>query len=307
MAWTTTADAHEFLAAAGAHLRVKAASNTVLLTAAESVAAHGRAVFGDEPPLFGWWARTEEPVAGAFVHTPIYPLQLSPLRRAAVAPLAAMLADQERHLVGVGAAGGLAEAFAAAWCARCDAVAEVALVLKLYRLAALREPEPPPPGRAEVATVADIELVRDWIAAFARETGALAGPSRTLDERLAAGSLTIWRDDRALPVALAGWQREVAGTRRVGPVYTEQRHRRRGYGSAVTAAACRRALAGGAAELLLYADTANPTSTALYRRLGFEPVEDRTTLHFKPRAASDGSRGGSRRPGRPAGDPRAGA
>ena len=283
MTWTTTAHAQEFLDVAGPHLRADAASNTVLLTAAASVAAGGPAVYGDEPPLFGWWKSAGGVVDGAFIHTPPFPAQLTALPSAAVDPLAELLADCHRRLAGVGAAGDLAEAFAAAWCARRDVIAEIALRLRLYRLAALREPEPAPPGRADVATVPDAALVRDWLEAFARETGAQLGASRTLSERLAAGALTIWRDARGTPVALAGFSREVDGARRIGPVFTAEEHRRHGYGGAVTAAACGRALDRGTAQVLLYADSDNPTSNTLYRRLGFEPVEDRTALRFRPR------------------------
>jgi len=288
MAWTTTEHAQQFLDAAGPFLRAAAASNTVLLTAAESVAASGPAVYGDEPPLFGWWASAGGFVDGAFVHIPPYSAQLSALPGAAVDPLARLLTGSERRLTGVGGAGRLAEAFATAWCARRDESAELAMTLRLYRLAALQPPalQPPalaPPGRADIATVADRVLVRGWIESFTRETGALAGVPRTLDERLASGSLTIWRDDDGTPVALAGWSREVGGARRIGPVYTVEQHRRRGYGAAITTSACRRALDSGTTQLLIYADIDNPTSNTLYRRLGFEPVEERTTLRFKPR------------------------
>ncbi|MEA2149950.1 MAG: hypothetical protein QOD69_1780, partial [Solirubrobacteraceae bacterium] len=273
MGWTTTGHAQEFLDAADPLLRANAASNTVLVTAAATVAACGPAVFGDEPPLFGWWATADGLVDGAFIHTPPYPAQLSALPPAAVDPLADLLAGSDRRLVGVSAAGRLAEVFAGAWCARRDARAEFAVRMRLYRLAGLHEPEPAPPGRADVATLADAIFARDLIEAFARETDAHASASRTLGRHLAAGSLTIWRDGRGTPVALAGYSLEVDGTRRIGPVYTVAKHRRHGYGAAVTAAACRRALDGGTSQLLLYADIDNPTSNALYRRLGFEPVE----------------------------------
>jgi ribosomal protein S18 acetylase RimI-like enzyme len=284
MAWMTTEHAQRFLHAAGPFLRADAASNTVLLTTAENVAAGGPTVYGDEPPLFGWWASAGGPVGGAFIHTPPLPAQLSALPRTAVDPLAELLAEGGRPLAGVSAAGCLADVFAAAWCARRDEIAELALRLRLYRLAALHPPEPAPPGGAAAATVADRALVHDWIKAFGRETGAFGGDSRMLDERLAAGSLIIWRDGRGTPVALAGWSREIDRTRRIGPVYTVEQHRGLGFGAAVTAAACRRALDGGAAQLLLYADDDNATSNALYRRLGFEPIEDRTAVRFKPRS-----------------------
>jgi predicted GNAT family acetyltransferase len=52
----------------------------------------------------------------------------------------------------------------------------------------------------------------------------------------------------------------------------------------VTAAATQAALGAGAAEVVLYTDLANPTSNALYQRLGYRPVEDRLVLSFAPAA-----------------------
>ena len=36
----------------------------------------------------------------------------------------------------------------------------------------------------------------------------------------------------------------------------------------------------GTPDVVLYTDLANPTSNALYRRIGYRPVEDRTVLAF---------------------------
>jgi len=57
--------------------------------------------------------------------------------------------------------------------------------------------------------------------------------------------------------------------------------RGRGYGAAVTAAVSQAALGAGAAYLVLFTDLANPTSNALYQRLGYEPIEDRVVLAFE--------------------------
>ena len=46
------------------------------------------------------------------------------------------------------------------------------------------------------------------------------------------------------------------------------------------------ALDAGATQVVLYTDLANPTSNALYERLGYRPVEDRTVLTFTPRTSS---------------------
>ncbi|MGW0659232.1 GNAT family N-acetyltransferase [Streptodolium elevatio] len=69
----------------------------------------------------------------------------------------------------------------------------------------------------------------------------------------------------------------------IGPVYTPPEHRGRGYGAAVTAARTEAALAAGADEVLLFTDLANPTSNSIYRKIGYEPVEDRVILTFDPR------------------------
>ena len=73
-----------------------------------------------------------------------------------------------------------------------------------------------------------------------------------------------------------------AGTVRVAPVYTPSEHRRHGYGAAATAAVSRAALDSGAENVVLFTDQANPISNALYQRLGFDPVEERVVLHFRP-------------------------
>jgi predicted GNAT family acetyltransferase len=48
----------------------------------------------------------------------------------------------------------------------------------------------------------------------------------------------------------------------------------------VTAAVSQAALDAGATHVVLYTDLANPTSNALYERLGYRPVQDRVVLSF---------------------------
>ncbi len=51
------------------------------------------------------------------------------------------------------------------------------------------------------------------------------------------------------------------------------------------------ALDAGARQVVLYTDLANPTSNALYERLGYRPVEDRTELSFTPDGSPASSTG----------------
>jgi len=100
-----------------------------------------------------------------------------------------------------------------------------------------------------------------------------------VDERIGYGGFTVWETADG-PVSLAGRTRAVAGQARIGPVYTPPEHRGRGYGGAVTIAVSQQALAAGVNDVLLYTDLANPTSNALYQRLGYQPVTDSVQLRF---------------------------
>lgn len=281
MAWVTTGDPQEFLARAGDFLRERTVSNTVPLSVATRLAAEQRPAPSGQAPLFGWWQPSGTAVAGAFMHTPPFPLHLSAPPEHALAPLAQLLARRDRRPAGVDAGGELASAFAAAWTACCPCEAIPAMHSRLYELAELRPPQPAPPGRAAVASSGDRELLLGWLIAFAREIGTWdAGSSPQIDDRLAAGVYTLWHDAADEPVAVAGVSGEASAARRIGPVYTRPDRRAEGFGGAVTAARCARALDEGVTQIVLYADADNAVSNRLYRRLGFEPVEDRRALRF---------------------------
>jgi predicted GNAT family acetyltransferase len=87
----------------------------------------------------------------------------------------------------------------------------------------------------------------------------------------------LWAVD-GVPVSMAGVSPVIAGQGRVAPVYTPTELRGRGYAGMATVAASRALIAAGADEVLLYTDLANPTSNALYQRLGYRPVENVTVL-----------------------------
>ena len=98
-----------------------------------------------------------------------------------------------------------------------------------------------------------------------------------IDSRLAYGGLLVWEAEGEL-VSMAARTPVVGGMSRVAPVYTPPAQRGNGYGGAVTVATSQAARAAGAREVVLFTDLANPTSNALYQRLGFRPVSDRLVL-----------------------------
>jgi predicted GNAT family acetyltransferase len=278
MTWLTTTDADEFFAQAGDYLRADPVENTVLLTIADQYRG-APAAAGETGPLFGW--RTG-PGSGAFVHTPGWPVVLSPMTEAAGLALADLLTGRGRALTGVNGAPGTAEAFAAQWrqATGPQAVSRVWQHHRLFRLGELTPPAPPP-GRARAATTADRELLIEWSDAFHHETGHRGDPPgpEVVDHRLGYDGQLVWETGGRL-VATAVRSGVAGAMARIAPVYTPPAERGRGYGGAVTVAASQAARAAGAREVVLFTDLANPTSNALYQRLGYRPVSDRLVLSF---------------------------
>lgn len=276
MTWTFTHDLAAFRAAAGPAVAAEPVSNTTLLTVLDALERRGRHAYGSAEPFFGWWTGADGGVAGALLCTPPHPLLIGALPERAVRGLATALAT-EPLLAGVGAlnarrrdAGALAEAW--------GRPSEVTVESRLYRLAGLRAPDPAPPGRARTATDADLPLLLDWTGAFKRETGQPGGPSEAaLRDRLSYGGALLW-EHGGRQVAMAGFFRVIGPACRVGPVYTPPGLRGRGYAAGVTHAVSGAAYAAGASEVLLFTDLANATSNAVYRRLGYAPVEDRVEV-----------------------------
>ncbi|WP_377269645.1 GNAT family N-acetyltransferase [Peterkaempfera sp. SMS 1(5)a] len=278
MSWHLTDDLDTFLRSAGGFLAAHPAENTVLLTVADAARGLGPRAFGGSSPWYGWWSPADgAAVAGACLRTPPFPVALGRMPGIAAEELAAVLVGRDEAVDAVGGATGAATAFAGAWRTVTGGGTEIRRRERLYRLAALTGPQPAPPGAARVARPEDQALIVEWHEAFSREAGTLLRDfTDGVARRIARGGFHLW-EDGGRPVALAG-ANEAAGMVRIGPVYTPPQSRRRGYAAGVTAAATAQALADGAREVLLFTDLANPTSNALYQRLGYRPVGDRLVL-----------------------------
>src|SRR5664279_4008681 len=116
-----------------------------------------------------------------------------------------------------------------------------------------RTAQPTPSGRRTAPS-----LLR-WLAAFDAEAGTRPiDLEARVDQLIGECRALVWTDPDGSPVSVVAWSPLVAGMVRLGPAYTPPEHRRHGYASALTAAACRRALDSGARHLVLFTDLANP-------------------------------------------------
>jgi GNAT superfamily N-acetyltransferase len=149
---------------------------------------------------------------------------------------------------------------------------------RLFRLDELVAPEVA--GRPMIATERDGDLVLGWYRAFAAEAHAVVADAERAAARIVAErGCFLWCVD-GTAVSMAARRPVLAGSARIGPVFTPSEHRGHGYGSAVTAAATRSVMAEGAVPVL-FTDLANPTSNRIYQALGYRPVEDRLMITFR--------------------------
>ena len=273
MPWHITDSADEFLAGAGDFLRARPVENTVLLTITQTLLRRGSQAYGDSTPVFGWCGE------GAFLRTPPRVAVLTDMPPAAATELAASLAGTD--LPGIVGPDAVAEAFAAEWHRLTGTSPHVTARHRLYRLDELVPPDPAPAGAVRTAGVSDRDLLVDWMVAFHAEIGEDPGRCTELvDEKLSHGGLMLWADSDGRSVSMAGITRMEAGMVRVQCVYTPAEHRGKGYAGGVTVAVTRAALDAGATDVVLFTDLTNPTSNALYQRLGYSPIEDRRTVEF---------------------------
>jgi hypothetical protein len=135
-------------------------------------------------------------------------------------------------------------------------------------------------GHMRVAGNADVELLTGWMEGFWRDTGDLSdGDARTRVTAIVdAGRYWIW-DAGGEPVSSALTAPSMSGVARVGGVYTPPGRRGHGFAAAVVAELSSSILAAGERPIL-YTQLQNPTSNAVYQRIGYEPVAEVVRYSF---------------------------
>lgn len=189
-------------------------------------------------------------------------------------------------LPGVGGPVGVAEVFASHWARVHGLTARNHMAMREFALDRV-VPTAPVPGALRRATVDDLDCVHAWVHAFIDESG-LPSAERALasrdgiSQRIAQGRFWLWEAGVGKTVCALAGSGGTPRVGRIGPVYTPPNARRRGYGSALTAALSQRLLDDGCAYVTLSTDLANPTSNKIYQALGYQPVGDSVIVVFEP-------------------------
>ena len=272
------AEASEFLAATAALRASEPVMTNVLGTVARSV------LEGRRYASCWWWLVRDDAgdVVGCAVRTAPWNLAVSPMPLEVATTLGLAVAQADPELPGVTGERAVAEALLAGYASPRTAVTTIDEVVHV--LAELRPPAGVP-GAVRRASWDEVEVLVEWHAQFAADAGL---PPRDLlasvEQRLRTAGLWWWVDGGER-VSMAGHVAPLetpgGAVGRVGPVFTPERFRRRGYGAAVTAAVVEQLLPR-CATVMLYADASNPTSNGVYERLGFRRVAQIVELNFAP-------------------------
>jgi len=232
-----------------------------------------------EPGRYGV-ARRDGTVVGASFQSPLkFHAAITPMPSSAVDALVDALAEAAPDLPGVAGDAAAAARFAGRWAEGLKVPAEPGEGQRLYELRSLHAPDVP--GSLRAAESNDLELVVEWANGFERDTGSAIPTSDVLSTRIDDRLIWLWDDNG--PVSMAGYTVPIAGVSRIGHVYTPSEHRGRGYAAACTAGISQVAFDQGADRCCLYTQLSNPTSNAIYRRLGYEAVGEHIRYVFNPR------------------------
>jgi uncharacterized protein len=277
-------DARAFLDAAGPLLLEDEARNNLILGVSWTLV--------EDPDRFAakrFWVVTDDrsqPVAAA-MQTPPYNLLLAPARSDAA--LERLVQAIDGDLPGVVASHPEVDAFVRLW-SRSHAVEP--RVLRNQGLYALEQVQPQPraPGGRRKATEDDYAFVMEWVTAFGEEVLEEDDPGRTeartfVGQRLrgeGTAGFELWEDGGEV-VSLSGWGGPTPNGIRIGPVYTPPGLRGRGYATSLVAELSQALLDAGRRFCFLYTDLANPTSNAIYERIGYIRVCEAAMVSFQPR------------------------
>jgi RimJ/RimL family protein N-acetyltransferase len=272
-----------------------ASGNNLLLTVVDRLHSDGLHAFGERDPELLTWYAGDGAVEAAVVRTPPYSYILdgTPTDESVRALVELLLDPGGRHDGReINLPAGCEAALTREWTAHTGTAPRVLERNRLYRLEQALEPDPRPAGHARVADARDIPAVARFLAEFWATVGrsaprdAATTARRVAAARIGEGNFVVWADETGEPVSSAGTTPIVARTGRIGPVYTPEHLRGRGYGGGVTAAAGRVLIERGAEQVLLFTDLANATSNALYQRIGYRPVGDRVRIALEGAAAA---------------------
>jgi predicted GNAT family acetyltransferase len=170
--------------------------------------------------------------------------------------------------------------FSQAWKALTGVESTQRISLRLFQATRLNQ-IPSIGGSFRYAGRADQELVESWLQAFIDEVSLdrFDNLRERVGQMINLSNVGLWEDESCQSMA-AVTRRSERGSH-LSWVYTPREMRGKGFATACVAELCKRELENGKTYCTLFTDLANPTSNAIYQRVGFEPVCDSVDVAFQ--------------------------
>lgn len=220
-------------------------------------------------------AQAQGSPVGAALATPPHNLILNRQPLEAVDAIAEFLARTSIALPGVIGPDDVPGAFAQSWSRRTGVQSALRMQQRIHECTSVVLGERAS-GASRPAAEPDVLLLAEWQTAFSAEVGSDVAdhdPAALIRRRIEREHLFVWEREGKV-VSCAGLSRQTEHGISVNLVYTPPEHRGRGYATSCVAELTDRALLSGRRFCCLYADLANPTANAIYRRIGYRPVCD---------------------------------
>ena len=191
----------------------------------------------------------------------------------AAAELAAWLRAENIPIAGVTAREELCQAFMGAYGGEFTQRSAMDIMV----LTELIEP-PAVSGTVRPAQGEDLDTICQWAHAFYREALHEEGDPETIrqhnQERIQKGEIRVLELPGGELASMAHTSRETERGIAISGVYTPPEHRGKGYCQATVGALCRELLARGKDYCTLFVNRENPISNRVYRKTGFQVLED---------------------------------
>ncbi len=235
-------------------------------------------------PLLIRIVKNDETVSAA-IQTPPMNLVITYADQQALKVLAEYLKNFDEDLPGVVGPAKESEFFASEWSKIATKQSRLGMGQKIYKLKKVRFPKEIE-GSFRAASSKDLEIVFDWIMAFAKESIPASDQRGEVHWRAFAQNAVqkqtahFWvKQDQ--PVSVAFVSRPTKNGVSVNGVYTPPEFRKNGFASAVVAHLSQKMLDAGKEFCVLYTDLSNPTSNKIYQEIGYQEVSDSKLFLFE--------------------------
>ncbi len=274
--------ASELISLSGSFLENRESENSLPLGLVHTL-AENPLFYGPDPALLLSVLDNGQP-AGVAVMTPPKRIILSRLEAShemCTAGIVAHLQSNDAPTPGVVGPASEATAFVTAWSKEVPRLSvDISMRMRVFEIREVSD-LPLSSGFLRVASMADRDLMTQWVQAFSEAIGepidvaqAQSSTARYIEEQ----QLYIWEDGE--PVSLAAKSRATRHGITINKVYTPPGNRNKGYASSCVHALTQKLLSESYSFCSLYTDLANPTSNSIYTKIGYRAVGDALAIDF---------------------------